>query len=133
METGLAFADSHPMEVECGVRIGNPKPWGDGSNKADLLEKGFDAIWIYPLEALDLAWSAQFQRAISTRNSQMELAELQNRLDGSGKAVVLIGFGDMGGVLLDVVGRVTHSERDTAFCEHRQIVLHVADSGYCVG
>jgi hypothetical protein len=28
MDYRLAFADSHPMEVECGVRIGNPKRTG---------------------------------------------------------------------------------------------------------
>ena len=133
METGLAFADSHPMEVECGVRIGNPKPWGDRNTKADLPEKGFDAIWIYPLDALDLAWSAQFLRAVSIRNSRMELAEFQNRLDGAGKAVALVGICDVGGALLDVVGRVTHGERDAAHGEHRQVVMHVADSGYRIG
>jgi hypothetical protein len=58
------------MEVECGVRIGNPKRWGDGCNKADLPAKGFDDFWIYPLEALDLVACAQFQRAVSIRSSR---------------------------------------------------------------
>jgi hypothetical protein len=58
------------MEVGRGVRIGNPKRWGDRGNKADLPAKGFDDFWIYPLEALDLAAGAQFERADSKRNSR---------------------------------------------------------------
>ena len=118
------------MEVGSGVRIGNPKRWGDKCNEADLPAKGFDDFWIYPLEALDLAACAQFQRADSIRNSRPELAEFQNRLDGAGKAVALIGIGDVSGALLDVVGRVAHGERDAAPGEHRQIVLHIPDGRY---
>jgi len=120
------------MEVGNGVRIGNPKRWGDRGNKADLPSKGFDDFWIYPLEALDLAACAQCQRVVPIQNRRTELAEFQNRLDGAGKAVVLIGFGDMGGVPLDVVGRVAHGERHAAFGEHRQIVLHIPDGRDCI-
>jgi len=44
----LALADSHPMEVESGVKIGNPKNGATDANEADLPAKGFDDLWIYP-------------------------------------------------------------------------------------
>jgi len=59
------------MEVGSGVRIGNPKRWGDKCNEADLPAKGFDDFWIYPLEALDLP-TARGQRAVSTRSNRLE-------------------------------------------------------------
>src|SRR6267142_4148488 len=58
---------------------------------------------------------------------------LQDKLDRSRKAFVLVRGGDMGRLFLDVVCRITHRDRDAAFLEHRQIVLHVADGGDGIG
>src|SRR6266436_1117484 len=58
---------------------------------------------------------------------------LQDKLDRSRKAFVLVRGGDMRRLFLDVVCRIAHRDRDAACLEHRQIVLHVADGGDGIG